>query len=286
MKTIGTYYPMDGEGRVLNRTSPEHLAPPWNEVIEEVIEVYREKLGPYLHSVWVRGSVASGTAVPPVSDLDTMAFLQLPKPKNPYKSPPAHDDLSTDLIQKLQQGQPIKWTDPDWGETHSQQLILKYPFIRVIEFVLCSWDTDWEKVHPQMVPMMKTQALQVFGDPSPFPGPQPTLSELRRFYRWIKADWMDFLEHPEHPRYMRIFIKTLIRGTFEIFMDREQKYATDFYPCIEIISKYHPEWRASLIEIVDIYSKPEDRWGLLKDLASPLVDVVLTKYAHGQFTDR
>ena len=277
---------MDGEGRVLNRAAVEHIVPPWRGLIDEVIGIYQEALKDQLHSVWVRGSVAAGTAVEGVSDVDTLAFVR--EPKAEMKSLPEGmlmPQLPAEWKEKWFQGQPLKWVEPTWGQERSRQLIQKHPCARVIEFVYYSWEADWETLHPQFLPMMRTQAVRVYGMDDPLPGNQPLLGEMERFGRWIEEDWQEFLKYQDNTRYLRIFIKTFIRGAYEQFMAREGKYATDFYPCIEGVCKYHPEWRPALEEMVAIYTDPEGKGSRLADIARDMVDAVLRLYTQRSITD-
>lgn len=253
MKEIGTYYPMDEGGRVLNRAKLENILPPWDEVVAALMECYEEKLGDQLHSVWLRGSVVAGTAVPDVSDLDSFAFVQR-------------------LGEK-------KWEKPAWGQAASDKLTRQFPFVTEIEFVLSSWGADFADKYPQLLPMMKTQAIQIGGEVVDLPGKQPLLADLKRNGRWIQEDWEAFLARLDNSEHMRTFIKTFIRGAFEEVMEKEGKYATDFHPCVESIAFYRPDWQEKLVEMVDIFCEPWGKGGRLRDIASGMVDEIRKKTA-------
>src|SRR5690606_41345984 len=65
----------DAEGFLPTRPDRRPIAGPWASAVALVVDAYRDRLGPALHSVYVRGSVARGLAVEGVSDLDTFAVL-------------------------------------------------------------------------------------------------------------------------------------------------------------------------------------------------------------------
>lgn len=252
MKPIGTYYPIDAEGRVQNRASTDNIRPPWDELVEEVIAVYRTQLADDLHSVWIRGSVPAGTAVEGVSDLDSFAFCLN---SNPF------------------------WSSPTWAGSAAAQLSSKYPFVQGIEFITTPWRANISTKYPQLLPMIKTQAVQIAGQKINLPGPQPHLRDLKRNGRWIEDDWKAFKQRNDDSEAMRTFIKTFIRGTFEEIMEREGKYATDLYPCIESISIYRPDWREDLEEMVEIFCIPEGKGNRLEEIAGSMVEEILLKNA-------
>lgn len=253
MKEIGTYYPMDEEGRVLNRARLENIVAPWNEVVAALLDCYGQKLGDQLHSVWLRGSVVAGTAVPEISDLDSFAFVHGAGEK--------------------------KWEEPQWGKTASDKLIEQFPFVAEIEFVLNSWEVDFADKYPQLLPMLKTQAIQIGGEAVDLPGKQPFLRDLKRNGRWIQEDWSAFLARNEDSDRIRTFIKTFIRGAFEEVMETEGKYATDFHPCVESILNFRPDWQEKLVEMVDIFCEPWGKGGRLRDIAAEMVEEFRKKTA-------
>jgi hypothetical protein len=65
----------DENGFFQNPTSKAYLRPPWAEIVEAVVAAGHEYMGDHLHSVYVRGSVADGTAVLGQADVDLVAIL-------------------------------------------------------------------------------------------------------------------------------------------------------------------------------------------------------------------
>src|SRR4029077_14877519 len=73
----GIYMPLDSEGYLVN-DCPVDLQPLWRGVVEEIAASYQKYLQERLHSAYVRGSVARGTAITYFSDVDTFAILRGP----------------------------------------------------------------------------------------------------------------------------------------------------------------------------------------------------------------
>lgn len=247
MLPIGTYYPMDSEGRILNRASEDLVPNHWKILLPIVVEIYRRYLGKELHSVWLRGSVPAGTAVDGVSDLDTFALL------------------------KWHPGQEFhKWTVPHWAVSEGERLTKSYGFVSEVELVCSSWDENNTNRYPAMCAMLQTQSLLIFGENIAFGNP-PRLVDLKRNTKWIASDWEAFQAGPEDEKTMRTFIKTFLRGVFEMYMEDLGQYATDFYPCVAAISVYHPKWRSHLEEMVEIYATPDGKGGRLEVIAGQMM---------------
>jgi hypothetical protein len=71
------FVPVDASGMLVNRSRPI-VDSPWREAYEDLTRVYRRVAGAGLVSVYVRGSVALGTATPMISDLDSFAVVAQP----------------------------------------------------------------------------------------------------------------------------------------------------------------------------------------------------------------
>lgn len=74
---VGGWWPLDGDGFILNDAAPGKILPPHRAAIQEAVRAYRRHVRADLHSVYVRGSVARGRAVPGVSDLDCFAVTRI-----------------------------------------------------------------------------------------------------------------------------------------------------------------------------------------------------------------
>lgn len=64
----------DADGLLINPLSPSRIQPAWREALERALSVLAKRLPEAPISAYVRGSVASGTAVAHVSDIDLIAI--------------------------------------------------------------------------------------------------------------------------------------------------------------------------------------------------------------------
>lgn len=67
------------DGTIVTGVHRDPLAAPYAEVLTDAVEALRTRLGDDLHSVHLYGSVATGQARPPTSDLDLVALLHAPR---------------------------------------------------------------------------------------------------------------------------------------------------------------------------------------------------------------
>lgn len=72
---IGDFLSVDAEGYLINPCRYELIVPPWSDVVAAIKAAYLQHLGQKVHSLYLRGSVAKGTAVAGVSDIDTFAVV-------------------------------------------------------------------------------------------------------------------------------------------------------------------------------------------------------------------
>ncbi len=217
IQPIGIYFPQDQEGHVLNPTRMELIPAHWRPLLEEVQEQYRIRLGESLHSIWLRGSVARGTAVDGVSDLDSFALV-LDKPE-------------------------ICWQSADWEAEVARALRQKYSFVGQIEFQLNSYVEYFAHAFPRISMIVKTQSLHLWGADirSKLPDYHPG-RDMCLYYRWIAGDVADYLQKPAISiDEWRSLLKTFIRAGFELVMEREQRFTLDLFCCVEAFSRHYAE---------------------------------------------
>jgi len=69
-------YKIDKNGFVVNEASFKKIQPYYKKILEEINQLYIEKLGSSLLSTYIRGSVSTGKAKPYVSDIDSVAITK------------------------------------------------------------------------------------------------------------------------------------------------------------------------------------------------------------------
>src|SRR5689334_19233370 len=76
IQALGRFLALDAEGWVVNEASVAKIGQPWAAALADVTAACIERYGARLHSLYVRGSVATGQAIPGRSDLDAVALLR------------------------------------------------------------------------------------------------------------------------------------------------------------------------------------------------------------------
>ncbi|GJM32005.1 MAG: hypothetical protein DHS20C18_10060 [Saprospiraceae bacterium] len=246
VQPIGFFFPQDAIGNVLNPTRQDLIPVHWRPLIEEVLDQYRQRLGEQLHSVWLRGSVARGTAVDGISDLDTFALIH-----------------GQDVI---------RWQSANWEREVGDQLAPRFPFVNQIEFQLNSRVADMGHEFPLISMIIATQSLCLWGDdirsqlPVYRPGRQMCL-----YYRWIAQDVADFMKKESMSEAdCRGLMKTFIRAGFELVMERQQRFTLDLFCCCQAFSEHYAYKSAEMCQALAYFITPPVDFYLLRKFVSEL----------------
>lgn len=228
IKPMGSYFEVDADGYIVNPASSEKIQERWEPVIEDVINAYKAAYGDSLRNVYIRGSVAKGQAVDGVSDIDTFAYVDLPK-----------EDIKH-----------------DWVNTTEKELTAKHDFVSEIELG-ASPMSDIEKDS-----IILNQSICVYGEPIEAPKLK-TGKELaihaRKFHK--RVDWYrERLAKDEGDEETRKgcvwFMKGILRVGFEITMERSHRYTRDLYRCYETFAEYYPEKEPEMREVLYLALNP------------------------------
>lgn len=229
IQPLGEFFSQTEDGQVINPCSSARLDKPWIEALEEVRQIYVRQLGEELHSVYVRGSVAFGTAIPGFSDLDSFCL-----------SYPRGDEH-------------VVWQALPWsGEAVERNL----GFACSVEFARVTFHESFARVNPVVAMLIKTQSRCIHGhDLSPgLPECSPG-SAMMMDAELLERQWRSFKPalvsgSAIEPERVRSMTKRMLRSGFELVMEREGRYATSLYLLYKCFSKYYPE------------REPDMRWTL------------------------
>lgn len=72
-------------------------------------------------------------------------------------------------------------------------------------------------------------------------------------------------------------MRRLIRGAFDLVMERERRFTCDLYLCVESVIKYYPEQEENLFRALDLSLNPELDYENWMKLVNELKDF-LVKY--------
>lgn len=240
IKKCGSYLNLDSNGFVQGIETTSELQESWNKVVQETINFYKEELGPELHSVYIRGSVAKGEAVDFISDLDSFA---------------------------------VSYTDagdePKSLDAFEKKVKKEYAFCNHVEIVVVSLDkvrevppkrkrSIWEE-------LIKTQSRCVYGEDLKSKIEPFLLEEMKGHSLYlddeIKNKLPNYLEEDkdsvqELKSNCVWIMRRVLRGSFDFVMERESRFTRDLFLCYESVSKYYPEMEAKLKEALNLSLNP------------------------------
>lgn len=252
IREIGSPMRTDSRGYLVNECRPELIAPPWDDLVQEAREEVLIHLGDSVHSVYLRGSVARGTAVMGISDIDFVVVLV--------------DDAASSLA----------WVKPFQAAARRN-----HPFHTGVgfEFLRRTRLLDDERLATARF-LMATQSVCLFGEdliptlPRYKPGPDavvhaPALArKLARFRAGVAV--LDGDEEPDREKLQegcRWIMKALVRTGFELVMAEEGTYTRDLVPCYRAFARHYPEKAAEMRRAVFLAINPiHDRGELLSFL--------------------
>ena len=236
LKPIGPLQRVDAEGFLINPASVEAIVPPWDALVAATVEAYRRHLGDNLHSVYVRGSVAQGTAVENISDLDSFSVTP---------------------------GLAKYWSD-HWGRRARQGLEERFEFCAEVELncvpMAALWRHrryKWARFH------LKTQAACVFGEDL-----GPRLDPIRpgidaMLHAPHVQGWLDRYRRKverasRHKRLQlcRRIMTFILRAGFDVVMERERTYTRDLVRCYDAFAKHYPQRAAEMRHALELAIEP------------------------------
>lgn len=255
----GRFLAVDSYGYFRNDCSPNILLP-WREAVEEIARAYRCHLQGRLHSAYLRGSVARGTARLGISDIDTFAIVRgsITKP------------------------------DIRWQKETELQFRLRYAYAEDIELQLFSTSgLARDPSRTNMFFFVKTMSICICGvDLAPLlPAfrPSPTIAvhlpELEKSIRRAQT----ILQTTEDPaliaRLCRWIMKSLVRSGFELIIEREHAYTRDLVSCAERFGKHYPSRASSMNQACKLAMHPSDLRDEVLAILAELGDWILQEAA-------
>ncbi len=250
IKPIGSFFPQDKNGFILNDTSFEKVQKQWLSVIERIKKSYIDNFGKKVHSIYLRGSVARGSNVDGFSDIDIFAVIY---------------DLEE------------RWKMGEWQPDLQKELQKEFPFVREVEIMLTLFFKDFYQENPRLAMIIKTQSLCIFGNDLSESIP-PFLPNKKMILNltWLEEDVNEFLQKEKiTTQNCQEITKILIRSGFELVMEKEQKFTTDLYLCYDVFSKYFPNKEKEMREMLHLYLNPMEDEIYLKKLVEKLSKWIL-----------
>lgn len=238
IKAIGRFLDLDEEGYLVKAASADKIVEPWKAAVEDLRRTYVERLGPSLHSIYLRGSVARGDAISGISDIDTFAVCQGPKEKISRAWAPGYHRLFAEKF-PFANGLDIQFIHIDdlfRGLSH-----FSYRFIIKV-LATCIHGPDLaERIHKI----------------------KPALS-IAFFYhgnlREVLMESIKMLNGAQDEDQIRLWsnyaLRRILRLGFAINIEKEKAYTRDLYPCYQVFSKYYPEHEADMRRALELTLNP------------------------------
>jgi hypothetical protein len=240
---------VDSQGFLIPAAARERIRSPWNQVTDRLTTMYASRFGEALHSVYVRGSVATGEAQEGLSDVDTFCVV---------------NGACVEL-------------DPAWIADVSADLQTRFPFQCGVEMESISL-LDILGPQPDTARrfVLKSQSACIWGmDLSPLL-PKVRLDRGAVLHAWdLENDLQIFeatigseTEAEVIRRFGRWIAKRMLRSAFELVMERERIYTRDLAACCLRFERHFAQEGPAMRQVLALALEPAG------DVASyrPMID--------------
>lgn len=247
IKETGSYFEVDAEGFLVNPTSFEKVQVAWRPVVAEIVSAYQSIFSEKLFSVYVRGSVAKGEAVPYFSDIDTFAYITdnvLPKEKEKIKK-------------------------------FKKQLEDAHPFVQKIEMEIDRLDAIEDDQ------FWIAQALLVWGEKTEVK--KFKIGKEIIFH----LSFLEQVEHKVQQRLEKNknalaregtcawLCKQVLRSGIELCYERSHKYSRDLFRCWETFSQVYPTKSKEMEEVLFLALNPSGKVDVIQQVANQWIPWLL-----------
>ena len=246
IKKIGKVLHVGSKGYLVSESSKNNIVSPWDAPVQDLIDEYTKRLGDNLHSLYIRGSVARGTAVENMSDIDGLLLL---------KAPCGQLEVS-------------------WYKDFEEQFLARHSFVKGLDIPV----KNVEEMVPEQNPVgcftLKVMAVCVAGEdilpqlPRVKPGPGAFV------VRWGLKKMLESRAVEDVSRRQIHLAKHILRTGMELVMEREQAFTRDLYPCYELFSKYYPQYSEKMYRVLKLALFPTNKKTDLKFLEQEIGIIV------------
>jgi uncharacterized protein len=244
----GGFLPVDESGFIVNICHAGLITDPWDAVLDRLMMLCKTNLGDLLHSMYVRGSVASGTAIPGLSDIDTLAVVNT-------------DNASVDLT---------------WRDDYVKSAQSEFPFVTKIELDIYSVERMMHA--PAMAPVrfaISTQSVCVYGNsllphlPRYRPGAETIFHIPRLACRLeeVRQALQVSVQADRKKEVCRWIMKSLIRSAFELTVIEERRYSRELSLCCKVFAWHYPSMAASARRALEYALNPSSDERVIIDVS-------------------
>jgi uncharacterized protein len=248
MANKGRLWRVDERGFLINDATLEHIIPPFQAVVDDVIQAYVEHIGKDIHSIYITGSVPRGLTIEGQSDLDAIAVLEY------YAEP--------ELVMQ------------DWVSSAKDAILAKHECVSDVQMEIYphGWLLHDESEFSISAFILKTHAVCVWGiDMSPdlseyrFTDQETRIAIANDDIVQIEPDIDDAIDaieaddSPDNVRYWcKRICKNIIHTAFGLVMVDEAVHTRDIDLSVSYFLKHYPDQEKHIQQAVHFIDSPTD----------------------------
>ncbi|KAB1140001.1 nucleotidyltransferase domain-containing protein [Streptomyces luteolifulvus] len=237
------FIPLDSDGYLINLADAEKVGPQWHPLIESLVDECRSRYQD-LASVYIRGSVATGTAVWGRSDLDLIAVT--------------YQEHAFDRV---------------WIQEAADRTLSRHSTVVDIDLAITSATTILTDRKSGF--FIKTQSALVYGEDfapriAPYRIDADAFSHLFNLELDLKTVRcaVDGTSETFARTLILRLVKRVLRAALELVAERQQAYTRDPGMCCDLFGKFYPEKVAAMRSILDLMSELTDPDDALESIES------------------
>ena len=239
IERIGTYQEVDAQGFLQSVGDAANIQGVWLEAVQALKRAYLERWS-NVHSLYIRGSLAKGTPVAHVSDIDSFAVME-----------PDWDGAVTYHELKV------------WAEEVERDIRSAFPFVAGVEAGLEAYAGTLERDNPYTF-ILQTEAACIYGhdlasEVAPYQlGPQIAF-QTKHFQQHLDLFLDEYPQEPEAEKadFIAWLMRRFLRLGMELVMLKEGRYTRDLYLCYESFAKHYPEHQEAMYRALELALNPE-----------------------------
>ena len=227
-------YQVDVQGFLQRVGDTANIQGVWLEAVQALKRAYLGRWSS-VHSIYIRGSLAKGTPIEHVSDIDSFAVME-----------PSWDGAATYDEVKA------------WAEEVERDIQSAFPFVAGVEVGLEAYAGILERDNPYTF-IVKTEAACVYGDDlaseiQPYKLGPDIAFQTRHFQQHLDLFLDEYPQEPDEEKaaFVAWLMRRFLRLGMELVMVKEGRYTRDLYLCYESFAKYYPEQEASMYRALEL----------------------------------
>lgn len=231
---IGCFFDLDENGFLINPSSKDKVQDEWLPVIIELLGSFKKNHSAYIDSIYLRGSVARGTAVKNKSNINLVVVI---------------DENCEEFIKNDKKI--LKMQD---------EILNKFDFVLDIDLIFvplsCVNDDLWS-LFIDSIPIYSVKEYHL-----PIINKKIDsrllmhLNKLEVYGKILNDCNFEKLEKKEICKICKCLMKILICSGMNLTLSRELKYSKDLYPCFSVFCKYYPKKREEMEMVFNLFIDP------------------------------